>query len=378
MIIGSATSISSSSLSQCRRRIHHSHLLVGRCAGCGSRCVHPSDTTRVADHDRHVRAHRESVSCSRLGVPSSLRGSERCDLSRRNSMHRVVDEVSTPSSPRLTDSGEALSRPAARLSARRELGPAGPSSLLSRPWSRRLRPRRPGPLARQHRSIAPPGSQSITEGLPRSSENVVSEHLARRRPDHGGATCIGRPRPHRRDAHRERRRFSGQTRDGRYSWARYYRPQCSRFISEDPIEFFGGDANLYAYVRGNPIGMKDPLGHFGLGGAIGGAAFNAFLQFGANLALSRGDLSRSFRCINWIDVGISAAYGAVGPTFLGNIVFRNPGPGLTFAENASIYFGLSVPASALSKFLAPSLTIGGRKECDGLSPASLVSKLIGP
>ncbi len=59
-----------------------------------------------------------------------------------------------------------------------------------------------------------------------SPENVVSEQFAHR---------FGRARSHRRDAHPGRRRFSGQTRVGRYCRARYYHPSLQRFISEDPI-----------------------------------------------------------------------------------------------------------------------------------------------
>ena len=33
-----------------------------------------------------------------------------------------------------------------------------------------------------------------------------------------------------------------------------------RFISEDPIGFSGGDVNLYAYVRNDPISLVDPFG----------------------------------------------------------------------------------------------------------------------
>ncbi|MGH9988236.1 MAG: RHS repeat-associated core domain-containing protein, partial [Nitrososphaeraceae archaeon] len=42
--------------------------------------------------------------------------------------------------------------------------------------------------------------------------------------------------------------------------ARYYHPQLQRFISEDPIEFAGGDINLYSYVLNNPVAFSDPTG----------------------------------------------------------------------------------------------------------------------
>lgn len=45
-----------------------------------------------------------------------------------------------------------------------------------------------------------------------------------------------------------------------YMDARYYDPQVGRFISEDPIGFGGGDVNLYAYVKNNPINYIDPNG----------------------------------------------------------------------------------------------------------------------
>ena len=45
-----------------------------------------------------------------------------------------------------------------------------------------------------------------------------------------------------------------------YSRARWYDPQIGRFISEDPIGFRGGDANLYGYVGNNPAMLRDPSG----------------------------------------------------------------------------------------------------------------------
>ena len=58
-------------------------------------------------------------------------------------------------------------------------------------------------------------------------------------------------------------KFSGREDDGTglmYYRARYYHPQLQRFISEDPIGFIGGDANLYAYVENNPIQFSDRMG----------------------------------------------------------------------------------------------------------------------
>ncbi len=100
--------------------------------------------------------------------------------------------------------------------------------------------------------------RGATEVLP---EIAVFHHRANRRPEHAvAAPCIGRPRPHRRDTYPGRRRLSGQTRGGRYSWARYYHPQLSRFLSEDPIGFEGGDTDLYAYVLNAPTSLRDPTG----------------------------------------------------------------------------------------------------------------------
>jgi RHS repeat-associated protein len=57
--------------------------------------------------------------------------------------------------------------------------------------------------------------------------------------------------------------YTGRENDGTglyYYRARYYHPELQRFISEDPIEFGGGDINLYAYVANNPLIYIDPFG----------------------------------------------------------------------------------------------------------------------
>jgi len=47
-----------------------------------------------------------------------------------------------------------------------------------------------------------------------------------------------------------------------YMRARYYDPGVGRFISEDPIGFAGGSANLFSYAANNPIIHVDPSGKF--------------------------------------------------------------------------------------------------------------------
>ncbi|MGH7963377.1 MAG: RHS repeat-associated core domain-containing protein, partial [Candidatus Binatia bacterium] len=57
--------------------------------------------------------------------------------------------------------------------------------------------------------------------------------------------------------------FTGRENDNTglyYYRARYYHPVLQRFLSEDPLEFLGGDLNLYAYVANNPILDVDPFG----------------------------------------------------------------------------------------------------------------------
>ncbi len=45
-----------------------------------------------------------------------------------------------------------------------------------------------------------------------------------------------------------------------YMRHRWYRPELGRFVSPDPINLLGGDANLYRYVRNAPTTFVDPSG----------------------------------------------------------------------------------------------------------------------
>lgn len=41
---------------------------------------------------------------------------------------------------------------------------------------------------------------------------------------------------------------------------RDYSPELGRFVSKDPLDFAGGDTNLYAYSMSDPVNFIDPLG----------------------------------------------------------------------------------------------------------------------
>jgi len=56
------------------------------------------------------------------------------------------------------------------------------------------------------------------------------------------------------------RQFDSDT--GLYNYrARYYDPAIGRFISEDPIGFYGG-VNFYRYTSNSPVNFTDPLGWY--------------------------------------------------------------------------------------------------------------------
>jgi RHS repeat-associated protein len=58
--------------------------------------------------------------------------------------------------------------------------------------------------------------------------------------------------------------YTGRERDEEtglhYYRARYYDPAVGRFVSEDPIGFAAGDANLYRYVGNEVTNATDPSG----------------------------------------------------------------------------------------------------------------------
>ena len=152
---------------------------------------------------------------------------------------------------------------------------------------------------------------------------------------------------------------------------RYYDPEVGRFISPDSIEYLDPDTinglNLYAYCNNNPISNVDPNGNkwwrwllgaviiiaavalsvvtagvaapisaalgggmLGAiaGGAIAGAIGGAITSFGIGVAVQ--GISNGFTNIDWRQVGIQTAIGAVSGAVLGGL-----GAGIKYARAAS-------------------------------------------
>jgi RHS repeat-associated protein len=157
---------------------------------------------------------------------------------------------------------------------------------------------------------------------------------------------------------------------------RLYDPDTKRWLNRDPIGEEGG-INLYAYVEGNPVNFVDPTGEFGIGGAIGGAGFSMFSQTALCLAMG-GDMVTCLKCINWVDVGISAVAGAIAPTFLKDIVL---GYNKTKKYRETLkHYGKAVAGSSTAKILAPSYRIKCEDECTpyqiGKGATSIITSIL--
>jgi len=114
-------------------------------------------------------------------------------------------------------------------------------------------------------------------------------------------------------------RFPGQIRDSEtelyYNFTRIYDPSIGRYLQYDTIGLNGG-INPFAYVGGNPVGFVDPRGEaLQVVGALAFGGLDLFVQLRNN--------GNRWQCVNWAQVGISAAFGAVGGGILGGSLMRS-------------------------------------------------------
>jgi len=89
--------------------------------------------------------------------------------------------------------------------------------------------------------------------------------------------------------------------------ARWYDAGAGRFISEDPLSFAAGDANLYRYCGNSPTNATDPTGQWidRLAGAVVGAIHGALDVYAANPDASFWEYLTG--------AGLGALSGAVNP-----------------------------------------------------------------
>jgi RHS repeat-associated protein len=114
--------------------------------------------------------------------------------------------------------------------------------------------------------------------------------------------------------------FTGRENDGTglYEYRqRYYAPSWGRFVSEDPIGFGGGDADLYRYVGGNPTMYRDPTGLLAQV-CLGGGTTAAF-YIGGSVSLAGcvnvPDNPMDWRCYQFSVQGQGNIMGGLGGFF---------------------------------------------------------------
>lgn len=130
----------------------------------------------------------------------------------------------------------------------------------------------------------------------------------------------------------------GRACNRRYYRARYYHPQLQRFISEDSLEFEGGDVNLYVYVGNDPTDLIDPLGlysydEFVYDSAQFSAGFGDTVSFGLTGYIRRlwGFDAIVDRCSGLYAAGMYTELGVEAALTGGSFALRGAAKGITQA-----------------------------------------------
>ncbi|MGE0278707.1 MAG: RHS repeat domain-containing protein [Nitrospiraceae bacterium] len=157
-----------------------------------------------------------------------------------------------------------------------------------------------------------------------------------------------------------------------YNYFRDYDPSVGSYGQPDLVGLVTTPSPLpgvplnhaYAYVDARPLDRTDPEGLFGIPGAIGGAGVSIAIQVGICIKKG-GSYPMCLKCIDWVNVGVSAAMGAIFPTWSGNVL----GPAIlgraavgTTATNAKGAAGGTFAGTVL-KVIYPSKQIACDDEC---------------
>jgi len=151
----------------------------------------------------------------------------------------------------------------------------------------------------------------------------------------------------------DRFRFTGREYDdetGLYFYrARYYAPALGRFITNDPLGFEAGDANLYRYARNDPLRFVDAYGTSA--GDTAGAAKNSLQVAPASTAVGRcvaatlsctalsiallmNGYTEAFVALQWAYPWLTAYLCRPGPKGTGGLTFTSNDAGaISTAEN---------------------------------------------
>jgi RHS repeat-associated protein len=105
--------------------------------------------------------------------------------------------------------------------------------------------------------------------------------------------------------------------------ARDYDPWTARWMAKDPIDFAGGDTNLYAYVGGDPVNFTDPSGHRPRPSDLQGVSVTA--QQELNDLLRGGPIDIESHVNALAELELATTFGTAGPVlarFLGLLMER--------------------------------------------------------
>lgn len=163
----------------------------------------------------------------------------------------------------------------------------------------------------------------------------------------------------------KRYRYTGMERDTesglQYHSARYYVPWLGRWLSTDPLGMVDGPS-LWAYVRGNPVGLFDTNGAFSNGPPTS-IKFGAEFKVGFNItAAPRGSRKSHYRLYGAFSAYVQGNVGSANMQISGNIssTLINGGLSAPFGERTTRYYGRGLPRreKIIETIISPALTAG--------------------